>query len=138
MPRKIDYRDDYDLQVAVVKDNIQFIENTLRQMGQNRSPQKVMEDTFAYYRLWKKALQILLQTKRQFRNDSWPKDLDPIFEKRNLPPLLRSPYERRRVDGTIEYLHTEPDPRIQAEIERMLHPEKYKSRTNHLTKKPKR
>ena len=98
MPSLINFYDSYETQLQTVRENIVSLESLLREMGRNRVHPKVMQDTFAYYRLWKKALQILLETQKAFysyphdRFNRITDDLRPIFLRNPpIPPEWRPP-----------------------------------------------
>ena len=123
----INFYDSYETQLQTVRENIVSLESLLREMGRNRVHPKVMQESFAYYRLWKRALQILLETHQKF--NYIPNDLRPIF--------LRNP--------PIPHGYIPPPPQLHAGCAvpaSTYPPEIYlrllRNPTNHLTKKPKR
>ena len=114
----INFYDSYEKQLQTVRENIVSLESLLREMGRNRVHPKVMQESFAYYRLWKKALQILLETHQKF--NGVPNDLRPIFLRN--PPI------------PPPQLHTGCAVPASPYGYRYVPPEKLR----HLTKKPKR
>ena len=130
----INFYDSYETQLQTVRENIVSLESLLREMGRNRVHPKVMQESFAYYRLWKKALQILLETHQKF--NQIPNDLRPIFLRNPPRPPPPPPIVHT---GCVEYEFIPPPSTLHAGG--MTFPYPLYSRDNptgHLTKKPKR